>query len=224
MNIELPKSSSDSENRYHGQVGRQQMRHSNSYNCARNFHEYHEAVKHRFPVPTICTKCQAKLFKSETRGLCCRNGAIVLPKIPVPEELLGLFDDQSEEGRLFRQKIRSYNHVFSFTSMGVRLDENLVNAQQGVYTFRAHRAIYHKIDSLLLNLRTRPRFLQLYIYDTEHKTDNRLLENESLDRNLLEKIKRILDDCNPFVFQFRQQAQRPQLDNYRLVIKEQSAK
>ncbi|KAG9131396.1 hypothetical protein Leryth_019641 [Lithospermum erythrorhizon] len=82
---ELPKSLSDFENKDHGQVGCQQMRHSNSYNYARNFHENHEAVKHRFPVPTICTKCQAKLFKSEIRGLCCRNGAIVLPKISSAE-------------------------------------------------------------------------------------------------------------------------------------------
>ncbi|GAA0145957.1 hypothetical protein LIER_36229 [Lithospermum erythrorhizon] len=224
MDSELSTSASNSDNDGHqGQIGGHQKRYSTSYNCARNFYENHDVVKHCLPIPIVCKTCQASLFKKETRGLCCRHGAIVLPKIPVPDELLHLFDDQSAEGKLFRENIRSYNHIFAFTSISISLDENLANAQQGVYTFRAHGEIYRKIGNLLMSLGDCPRFLQLYIYDIEHEIENRLLENESLDRSLLEKIKQILNVCNPFVFRFGQLAQQPDLENCRLVIKEQCA-
>jgi hypothetical protein len=144
-----------------------------------------------------------------------------LPPIPAPVELHHLFQEQTTQGRHFRQYIRAYNHVFSFTSMGVNVDENIANARSGVYTFRAQGSIYHQIGSLLPIQGSRPRFLQIYIYDTEHEIDNRMLENNGLDREILEKIKQVLDQYNPFVHVFRHISQREDLNTCRLIIREQ---
>ncbi|KAL0346411.1 UNVERIFIED_CONTAM: hypothetical protein Scaly_1657100 [Sesamum calycinum] len=68
--------------------------------------------------------------------------------------------------------------------------------------------MYHKIGTLLPSPGTRPRYIQMFIYDTEHEIENRLLENNGLDRGLVDKIKHILDAHNPFVQTLRQLAQR----------------
>ncbi|KAI5428377.1 hypothetical protein KIW84_033387 [Lathyrus oleraceus] len=45
------------------------------------------------------------------------------------------------EGKHFRQHIQSYNHVLSFTSIGVHVDENILASSRGIYTFRAQENI-----------------------------------------------------------------------------------
>ncbi|KAK8942878.1 hypothetical protein KSP39_PZI009132 [Platanthera zijinensis] len=170
--------------------------------------------------PTTCRHCRAKLFHNETTTLCCKGGLVDVPDIPVPPELLELFSAQTTEGRNFRQNIRSYNHVFSFTSMGVTFDENMPAFNQGIYTFRAHGAIYHRIGSLLPEYGTRPRFLQMFIYDTEHELENRLNESPDLNLQTIEKISNILDAVNPFVQTLRQLARHSDLHQCRLLIKE----
>ncbi|KAK4394530.1 hypothetical protein Sango_1607300 [Sesamum angolense] len=137
---------------------------------------------------------------------------VMLPEIPVPVDLIRLFTDQSAEGRIFRQNIRAYNHVFSFTSLGVALDQSLAPFDQGIYTFRAHGSIYHRIGSLLPLPGTRPRYIQMFIYDTEHEIENRLQESNGLDGELVDKVRHILDAHNPFVKTLRQLAQRPDIN------------
>ncbi|XP_028092146.1 uncharacterized protein LOC114292392 [Camellia sinensis] len=195
--------------------------HRRYHNCARNFHESERFQRMQFPAPTTYRHCNARLFHRETSTMCCNNGTIVLPPVTAPNEMIDIFFDQTVEGRHFRQHIRAYNHVFSFTSMGVHVDENLATRTRDVYTFRAQGAIYHKIGSLLPNSSDRPRYLQLYVYDTNHENENRMSENEELHLDLLDKIKNILNAHNPFVHTFRQLAQRPDIHECRLQIKEQ---
>ncbi|KAL5730336.1 DNA helicase [Ranunculus cassubicifolius] len=128
---------------------------------------------------------------------------------------MDLYIDQSPIGRHFRKNIRPYNHIFSFTD--------------GVFTFRAQGAIYHKIGSMLPIPGTRPRFLQIYIlpqfqnliYDTDHETEYRLVENNSLNVEIIERIKNALNRHNPFVRVFRQLGQCADIQNCRLIIREQ---
>ncbi|XP_028060082.1 uncharacterized protein LOC114263697 [Camellia sinensis] len=195
--------------------------HRSYHNCARNFHETERFQRMQFPAPTTCRHCNARLFHRETSTMCCNNGTIILPPVTAPNEIIDIFSDQTVEGRHFRQNIRAYNHVFSFTSMGVHVDENLATRTRSVYTFRAQGAIYHKIGSLLPNSSDRPRYLQLYVYDTDHENENRMSENEELHLDLLDKIKNILNTHNPFVHTFRQLAQRLDIHECRLQIKEQ---
>ncbi|KAL0360916.1 UNVERIFIED_CONTAM: hypothetical protein Sradi_3776100 [Sesamum radiatum] len=60
----------------------------------------------------------------------------------------------------------------------------------------------------------------MFIYDTEHEIENWLLENNGLDRKLVDKIKHILDAHNPFVQTLRQLAQRDDILDCKLLIKE----
>ncbi|KAL0311599.1 UNVERIFIED_CONTAM: hypothetical protein Sangu_2454600 [Sesamum angustifolium] len=192
-------------------------------NDARNYYPASDGHRLQLPNPRICSHCRAKLFLREAQSFCCRGGKVMLPKIPVLVDLIRLFTDQSAEGRIFRQNIRAYNHVFSFTSLGVALDQSLAPFDQGIYTFRAHGSIYHRIGSLLPLPGTRPRYIQMFIYDTEHEIENSLQESNGLDGELVDKVKHILDAHNPFVKTLRQLAQRPDINNCKLVIKEKPA-
>ena len=53
-----------------------------------------------------------------------------------------------------------YNSALSFTSIGVNVDQE-VTGTSGVYTFRIHGEMYHRIGTLLPNSET-PPFLQNY--------------------------------------------------------------
>ncbi|KAI5444691.1 hypothetical protein KIW84_013099 [Lathyrus oleraceus] len=127
--------------------------------------------------------------------------------------------DTSTEGRYFRQHIRSYNHVMSVTSPGVHVDESLVATGRGIYTFRDQGAIYHKIGGFHPNQGSRPRYLQLYIYDTDHELQNRMMENPILNQAVVYKQK-IPHQRNTFVIVFRQLGLKPNVEDYRLLIKE----
>ncbi|KAI5438474.1 hypothetical protein KIW84_024275 [Lathyrus oleraceus] len=103
------------------------------------------------------------------------------------------------EGKHFRQHIRSYNHVLSFTSIGVPVDENILASGRGIYTFRAQGAFYHNIGGFYPNEGVRPRFLQLYIYDTDNELHNRIQEDPQLHQNIVHKLQKMLNPFNPFI-------------------------
>ncbi|KAF7808407.1 putative helitron helicase-like domain-containing protein [Senna tora] len=141
--------------------------------------------------------------------------------MPVPLKLLSIYNDETEVGRHSRQHIRMYNHIFAFTSMGVHLDGDLANGREGVYSFRAQGAIYHKIGGFLPSSSERPRFMQLYIYDTDNEIKNRVAKNPTMNVELIERLRSILDVHNPFVHRFRQLEQEPNIENSQLIIREQ---
>nr|XP_043611898.1 uncharacterized protein LOC122583571 [Erigeron canadensis] len=75
---------------------------------------------------------------------------------------------------LFRNKhfldnIRAYNQMFSMTSFGARVDESVNAAGTGPYVFMISGQIFHWIGTLCPTEGEPPRFLQLYIYDTENE-------------------------------------------------------
>ncbi|XP_070677722.1 uncharacterized protein [Malus domestica] len=198
-----------------------QSRGRRNHNCARNYNENRGILGCRLPAPTTCSYCYARLFTRETLNMCCLKGRVALPPIQSPPEMVALFSDQTNEGRHFRQNIRAYNHAFSFTSMGVHVDERINISGRGIYTFRAQGALYHKIGGLLPHEGNRPRFLQAYIYDTEHEVENQMCESEVLDRRVVEKIQQMLNNHNPFVHTLRSLGQRQDLPNCKLILKEQ---
>ncbi|KAK9072159.1 hypothetical protein SSX86_008591 [Deinandra increscens subsp. villosa] len=133
----------------------------------------------------------------------------------VPNELYRLFTSQDECGKLFRKHIHAYNSNFSFASMGVTLDVSVNNMRDGIFTFRAHKGIYHNIDQLVLRDGT-PRYLQLYFYDPETELDHRL-QWPNLDRSITEILTRVLS-TNPYVHTFQTLGQLGPLDNYRVTL------
>ncbi|XP_026399667.1 uncharacterized protein LOC113295551 [Papaver somniferum] len=153
------------------------------------------------------------IFYREPKGFCCSDGKVVLPFVPPPVELLEMYEDQLEVGEHFRRK--------------------LADNREGVYTFRVQGDIYHKIGSLLPPvvenetdppITVRPRYIQMYIYDIDNDIDWRMEEDGAdLNREVMEKLRIILDTHNRFVHVIRPLAQREDIQRCRLVIKEQPA-
>ncbi|XP_052112761.1 uncharacterized protein LOC107472399, partial [Arachis duranensis] len=111
-------------------------------------------IRTPLPVPRTCHYCSARLFHHETFEMCCNGGKVSLPRVNGPQELLEIFLDPSAEGNHFRKHIRGYNHVFSFTSCGVHIDEQLAITGHGIYTFRlTQRSDVHECS---LVIRERP--------------------------------------------------------------------
>ena len=78
----------------------------------------------------------------------------------------------------------------------------------GPYVFKVSGQIYHSIGKLCPNERTRPRFLQLYIYDTENEVRNRLDNfttngQNALRPDIVEGLIQLLDHHNALVQLFR---------------------
>ena len=92
--------------------------------------------------------------------------------------------------------IRGYNSAFAFASLGV--NEYVLPA--GVYCFRIKGFVYHRIRHLHPNgTDERPRFAQMYIYDTEHKIQNRLYWNPQFQCIILPTISRFISSVHRFV-------------------------
>jgi hypothetical protein len=138
---------------------------------------------------------------------CCKNGKIQLPKfIEPPTYLKILLNPKGDKlSKHFLQKIRQYNIIFSFTSVGGNIDYKI--NQGGIpYFFRGNGQIHHHIRSLLPSPDTNPKFAKLYIFDTKIEIENRIKawtnedpnEND-LNREIIKGLQKMLDECNPLV-------------------------
>ncbi len=108
-------------------------------------------------------------------SLCCRKGKVQLPTLPEPPNFLRhlLFDYESAESKNFLSQIRTYNMMFAFTSPGAKYDSSF-NNRKGPPTVRIQGQFCHRIGSMLPTDGERPKFGQLYIYDTENEIQNRI--------------------------------------------------
>ncbi|XP_076935689.1 uncharacterized protein LOC143602492 [Bidens hawaiensis] len=171
----------------------------------------HRQLRERSP----CPHCHAKRFQFECPSFCCMIGKTMLAFPNIPPELLELYTAQTNIGHTYRNNIRAYNTSFSFASMGVSLDETVNNMTTGVYTFRAHKTIYHRVDQLVPRDRT-PRYLQLYFYDPSDELEHRL-QWPNLDATITEIISRTLS-ANPYAITFRHLSELGPLDSYRVTL------
>ncbi|XP_073049041.1 uncharacterized protein [Primulina eburnea] len=106
--------------------------------------------------------------------------------------------------------------------MGFNIDESLTTGTHGIYTFRAQGSIYHSIGSLLPNENCRPRYMQMWIVDTDHDIDNRIHENLELRREFLLMIQNILGQHNPFVHVFLQIGKCEDIPNFEILLYKES--
>jgi hypothetical protein len=126
-----------------------------------------------FGKPTCrCQHCNALLWHEErlgpnkqtkkpSFGICCKNGKISLPAYKTPPEYLQrLLNRDDKQSKNFRENIRSYNSMFSFTSTGGVVDKE-INKGHGPYVFRMHGQNYHHIGSLLPEEGNKPRWAGL---------------------------------------------------------------
>ncbi|CAG8738910.1 17302_t:CDS:2, partial [Racocetra fulgida] len=92
---------------------------TDKYKIGLNFQETTTAVRHLLKLSRICPYCNAKLFARESKG--------ILASIECIAPLKNLITRLDNVGNKFRNNICAYNNVFAFTSMGVKIDENLAN-------------------------------------------------------------------------------------------------
>ena len=106
--------------------------------------------------------------------LCCGQGKIQIPLLENPPTLLmRLLNGEDPRSSKYMENIRAYNMMFSFTSLGRTIDNELTS-QQGIKIFCMGGQNYHSIGSLLPNAGSQPKFAQLYIFDTDNEISNRL--------------------------------------------------
>ncbi|KAH0757108.1 hypothetical protein KY290_020601 [Solanum tuberosum] len=151
--------------------------------------------------------------------LCCGHGKIKLPNPKDPPTVLKeLLFGSGEKSNHFRENIRTYNSMFSFTSMGGKIDAS-VNQTKGPRTFRLSGQNYHKIGSLLPNEGSTPKFAQLYIYDTENEVTNRMNvissgeSNNQIHAQIVTELKEMLDKHNVLAKSFRMVRDRFQAEH-----------
>ncbi|RID60231.1 hypothetical protein BRARA_F03402 [Brassica rapa] len=119
----------------------------------------------------------------------------------------------------FQKNTRSYNMVFSFTSLGGKVDKS-VKKGRGPQMLVLHGENYHLMGSLTPPEGGYAKFGQLYIVDTENEVQNRSnalrsgknAQTEStidgLKKEIIQPIMNILNAVNPYVAQFRSARER----------------
>ena len=185
-----------------------------------------------FRKPTYrCEHCNAILWceerlnshrgtKKPSFGICCKQGKIDLPKMAHPPPYLaGLLTGEGSDATNFRENIRSYNSMFSFTSMGGAVDKE-INKGKGPYVFRLHGQNYHHIGTLLPEEGNKPRFAQLYIYQTENEVQNRIDASRCNDKKttvdpaIVKELQEMLDENNILAKSFRMARDRFKEEDY----------
>ncbi|KAF8105842.1 hypothetical protein N665_0153s0003 [Sinapis alba] len=136
-------------------------------------------------------------------SMCCGHGQVQLPLLKESPQLLKrLLTEDDEISRYFRENIRVINMVFSFTSLGIVPQ-----------MFQLQGENYHLMGSLKPQ-DGEPKFGQLYIVDTENEILNRAAimrykkstekaRKEELRKKVLQMLMAMLDECNPYVHQFK---------------------
>ncbi|GKB11365.1 retrotransposon protein, putative, ty1-copia subclass [Tanacetum coccineum] len=181
-----------------------------------------------------CHACKAKLWTGETNKkqiskkspftMCCKKGQVLLPKMEdPPKDLLDLFTASNPTSKYFIHNIRKFNSIFSFTSIGGKVDKT-VNNGHGPWIYRMQGENYHLMPSLGPKDNGIPKFSQLYIFDNQNEIQNRFIalsssskkpatQVEKQDLLIANKIKKILDDNNPLVKKFRMTGERIKENN-----------
>lgn len=118
--------------------------------------------------------------------------------------------------RAFIRKIRQYNCLFAFTSMGATVDRS-VNDGNGPNIYKISGQVHHRIGTLVPEQGVPPKFAELYIYDTQNEVTNRIGALNKDDRTqgnvdplVVQGLMNMLDACNPLVKTFRLARERLQ--------------
>ncbi|XP_071728964.1 uncharacterized protein [Rutidosis leptorrhynchoides] len=141
----------------------------------------------------VCNHCGALFWHDELR-------------LPAYKEPPGALKELLETCG-FMDNVRAYNQMFSMTSFGARIDET-INDGRSLYVFKVSGQIYHWIGSICPQPGTRPRFLQLYIYDTDTEVENRMSHfgggnSNRICEDIVRRLIVLLDSHNELVRLFR---------------------
>ncbi|GBO33219.1 hypothetical protein AVEN_153321-1, partial [Araneus ventricosus] len=164
-----------------------------------------------------CVHCKAFKWEEETAGMCCSGGKVSLPLLGEPEEpLKSLLLYDSEESRLFLNRIRKYNSCFQMTSFGVGREVIMPGFSP---TFTIQGQVYHKLGSLLPVVNHQHKFLQIYFMGDENTELNQRCQNiQGVERDTVLKLQRMLHEHNHLINTFKTVLERMPGEDYKLVI------
>ena len=158
----------------------------------------------------VCEECGALKFKKETGTTCCNNRKVNLPAFPTPpDEINGLWYDQSAKGKLFRQNARHINNAVCISS--IQINERNMGFQPTV-VFQGR--LQHRVGPLQAEEGEIPRFVQLYVHDASLETSQRY-QNMYVPNSMTQPQKQMLEatlatvqkalhTSNPFIKDFKQ--------------------
>lgn len=157
----------------------------------------HELSHHELPslytANNVCSFCNAYRWKEERPGICCKKGMVRLDQLPQPpSELLRLYDTG---GSTFLNNLRAYNNALALASIGC--SEQIMHGFSP--TFKVQGKVYHRIGSLKPEGVEMPKFAQIYFYDTDHETQNRMHFNPHLNREILTSLQNCLHHANSYI-------------------------
>ncbi|KAH1147876.1 hypothetical protein GYH30_042831 [Glycine max] len=140
-------------------------------------------------------------------NLCCSDGKVELPLLQNPPKHLQhlLFDHNAVDSKNYQQHTLTYNMMFVFTSMGIKIDKSINNIK-GPPTIRIQGQPCHRIGSLLPMPGKEPKFAQLYIFDTNNEVQNRInamSQHSGIEANILSSLSQMLDEHNTHAKKFR---------------------
>ena len=168
------------------------------------------------PMNVECCFCAALRYPTEPVGLCCSQGKVDIPLPPdLPEEL----HRKITENPVFLKNLRKYNQVFAFTSLGCKVDENLANARDGVYTFRVNGQVHHRIGPAEPGEGEEPRFSQIYFFERDAQVDRRCAVMPGLNMADVIFIHDIMHRFNPYVQLYKQASELGPLSNYSICFR-----
>ena len=141
---------------------------------------------------------------------CCQKGEIQIPlSDSTPPFLQQLLDpNNGRRSIFFRENIRVYNSMFAFTSMGAKIDYDL-NRRSGPYVFKICGQIHHLMGSALPVEGERPKYAQLYIYDTNNEVSNRMdaidpcHTNKKTKPDIVGGLIQMFDEINELAKEYR---------------------
>ena len=156
-----------------------------------------------------CPHCGALKFKSESAGLCCSSGKVILTPFPrPPEDILKRWKGQGPDDLLFKQHSRDLNNALCFSS--IQVNQRHFAGYNPSVIFQGQ--MKHFVGPLLPDDGSTPKFAQLYCFDPALETTQRFAnmtiptglsstKKETL-KKLLKEMQDIIKRENPFVKDF----------------------
>ena len=146
--------------------------------------------------------------------MCCLQGCVSLPNVSLlPDPLMNLLTNNTNESKEFRKSIRLYNSIWAFTSVSANIDEKLLEATTGTFTYRINGAIHYKMSIFILDANHKPEFSQIYIYDSDMQSSIRTgMYPLAIKANILNIIQSLLNEANPYVKIYQQVGEMLRID------------
>ncbi|KAJ8914401.1 hypothetical protein NQ315_017495 [Exocentrus adspersus] len=149
----------------------------------------------------MCNHCNAKYFTAEMTTLrqytrCCHKGKVSLePLAAMPDVLKNLFRGTHPSSRHFRRYVLCYNHAFQFVSLEATLRDLPPGRAPPIYAIQGK--MYHHISDVNVNA-PRQRYGPVYFLDPEASVDQRVDNNQALERPLIARLEALFREINPY--------------------------